>query len=82
MLLCPLSSQPVICRHTPCLLCCCFCSDPAADVSAFKSSGGHILIGTPGRLDDIMKRLGTALDTKQLEVLVSKQQGGGRGGGR
>jgi superfamily II DNA/RNA helicase len=47
-------------------------SDPAADVLAFKSSGGHILIGTPGRLDDVMKRLGGALDTKQLEVLVSR----------
>jgi hypothetical protein len=30
-----------------------------------------VLIGTPGRLDDVMKRLGTALDTRKLEVLVS-----------
>lgn len=55
--------------HSPLLLTCTN-RDPAADVSAFKSSGGHILIGTPGRLDDILKRLGTACDTKQLEVLV------------
>jgi hypothetical protein len=29
-----------------------------------------VLIGTPGRLHDVMKRLGTALDTRKLEVLV------------
>lgn len=46
------------------------CSDPSNDVTAFKSCGGNILIGTPGRLDDIMKRLGGAMDVKKLEVLV------------
>jgi hypothetical protein len=40
-------------------------------VAAFKSAGGNMLIGTPVRLDDIMKRLGTALDTRKLEILVS-----------
>eukprot|EP00878_Enallax_costatus_P026605 GHUV01028556.1.p1 GENE.GHUV01028556.1~~GHUV01028556.1.p1 ORF type:complete len:268 (+),score=18.37 GHUV01028556.1:237-1040(+) len=45
-------------------------TDPSQDVAAFKSCGGNLLIGTPGRLDDIMKRLGGAGDTKKLEVLV------------
>lgn len=45
--------------------------DPGQDVAAFKSSGGHILVGTPGRLNDVMQRLGPAMDTKTLEVLVS-----------
>eukprot|EP00775_Hariotina_reticulata_P007461 gene7461-7671_t len=45
-------------------------TDPSQDVAAFKASGGHILIGTPGRLNDVMKRLGPAMDTKTLEVLV------------
>lgn len=46
-------------------------SDPAQDVAAFKSSGGAILVGTPGRLDDVMQRLGAAMDTRKVEVLVS-----------
>ncbi|WIA41645.1 hypothetical protein OEZ86_009001 [Tetradesmus obliquus] len=45
-------------------------TDPAEDVAAFKAAGGNILVGTPGRLHDVMKRLGTALDTRKLEVLV------------
>lgn len=35
------------------------CSDPAADVASFKEGGGHVLVGTPGRLDDIMQRCAT-----------------------
>lgn len=32
------------------------CRDPSADVAAFKDGGGHVLVGTPGRLDDVMQR--------------------------
>ncbi|KAI7845551.1 hypothetical protein COHA_000842 [Chlorella ohadii] len=44
-------------------------TDPAADVAAFKESGGHVLVGTPGRLDDIMQRCST-MDLRTVEVLV------------
>ena len=41
--------------------------DPAVDVSHFKDHGAHILVGTPGRIDDIMKRC-TTMEFKRLEV--------------
>ncbi|KIZ00196.1 hypothetical protein MNEG_7763 [Monoraphidium neglectum] len=44
-------------------------TDPAADVALFRERGGQILVGTPGRLDDILKRCAD-LDPKRLEVLV------------
>jgi len=44
-------------------------TDPAADVAALKSRGGHLLIGTPGRLDDVVQRC-SFLDLKTVEVLV------------
>ncbi|PSC74559.1 DEAD-box ATP-dependent RNA helicase 18 isoform A [Micractinium conductrix] len=44
-------------------------SDPAVDVGSFKENGGHVLIGTPGRLDDIMQRCST-MDLRTVEVLV------------
>lgn len=43
------------------------CSDPAQDVAAFKQSGGHVMIGTPGRIEDVMKRC-PLMDFKRLEV--------------
>ncbi len=52
-------------------------SDPAADVSAFKARGGHVLIGTPGRIDDVIKRC-TAMDLRRLEVGGEGVAGGGR----
>lgn len=45
------------------------CRDPAADTGAFQQHGGNILIGTPGRLSDIIKRT-SSMDLKRLEVLV------------
>ena len=45
------------------------CRDAALDVTAFQEKGGNVIIGTPGRVADVMKR-STELDTKQLEVLV------------
>ena len=50
------------------------CSDPSVDVAHFKEHGAHVLVGTPGRIDDIMKRC-TTMDFKRLEVC------GGEGGG-
>lgn len=43
------------------------CRDPAEDVARFKQEGGQVLIGTPGRLSDLMKRC-SALDARRLEV--------------
>lgn len=44
-------------------------TDPATDVALFRERGGHVLVGTPGRLDDVMKRCGD-MDARRLEVLV------------
>ncbi|GBF93083.1 DEAD-box ATP-dependent RNA helicase [Raphidocelis subcapitata] len=44
-------------------------TDPAADVAQFRQTGGHVLVGTPGRLDDMMKRC-PEMDARRLEVLV------------
>lgn len=44
-------------------------TDVGQDVQQFLSEGGQVIIGTPGRVDDIMKRC-AAMDLKKLEVLV------------
>ncbi|GBG92442.1 hypothetical protein CBR_g55379 [Chara braunii] len=44
-------------------------TDVAADVASFNQEGAQILIGTPGRLDDIMDRC-TTMELRKLEVLV------------
>jgi hypothetical protein len=41
--------------------------DPLIDVAAFNTQGGNVIIGTPGRLSDVMKRC-DLLDCKSLEV--------------
>lgn len=41
--------------------------DPAEDVSHFKEHGGQVLVGTPGRIDDVLKRC-PLMDTRRLEV--------------
>ena len=46
------------------------CRDPLLDVSAFNAQGGNVIIGTPGRLSDVMKRC-ESLDCKNLEVAFS-----------
>jgi ATP-dependent RNA helicase DDX55/SPB4 len=45
-------------------------SDPAVAAAELKATGAHVLIGTPGRLDDALKRTEGALDLRSLEVLV------------
>ena len=35
----------------------------------FKAAGGQVLIGTPGRLADLMRRC-ACMDVRRLEVLV------------
>lgn len=42
-------------------------TDVTADVAKLKQEGANVLIGTPGRLYDIMERV-TALDFRNLEV--------------
>ena len=39
------------------------------DVKLFEERGGNVLIGTPGRLSDVMRR-SKLVDSKSLEVLV------------
>lgn len=45
-------------------------TDPAQDVLQFKMQGANIIVGTPGRIDDVMKRCEGLMDFKALEVLV------------
>ncbi|KAI9342638.1 DEAD-domain-containing protein [Obelidium mucronatum] len=40
------------------------------DIQAFKSKGGNILIGTPGRLEDLLTTRSILFNTKNLQVLV------------
>ncbi len=49
-------------------------------MAAFKAHGAHVIIGTPGRIDDVMKRLGGAMETKRLEVSPLIQRPMGKGG--
>ena len=42
-------------------------TDVTAEAAKLKQSGANVLIGTPGRLHDIMERV-SALDFKNLEV--------------
>ncbi|CAH3024194.1 unnamed protein product [Porites evermanni] len=49
-------------------------ADPLEDIQKFKSEGGHIIVGTPGRLEDLFARKKDGLDlaahVRSLEVLV------------
>ncbi|ORY30726.1 DEAD-domain-containing protein [Rhizoclosmatium globosum] len=40
------------------------------DISSFKLKGGNILIGTPGRLEDLLTTRTLLFNTKNLQVLV------------
>ncbi|KAF5839103.1 DEAD-domain-containing protein [Dunaliella salina] len=44
-------------------------TDLAQDILRFREQGGHVLVGTPGRIDDVLKRC-PLMDTRRLEVLV------------
>ncbi|KAK9812827.1 hypothetical protein WJX72_004361 [[Myrmecia] bisecta] len=44
-------------------------TDPREDVNCFKEKGGQVVVGTPGRIADILKRC-PAMDLKRVEVLV------------
>ena len=41
--------------------------DPLVDVETFEQEGGNVIVGTPGRISDVMQR-SALLDTRQLEV--------------
>lgn len=45
-------------------------SDSAADAERFRIEGGNIIIGTPGRLEDLFNKYPHLLVTKAMEVLV------------
>ena len=62
-----IESDEPICGHQLSEVCEAVYRDPAEDVAAFKQDGGQVLIGTPGRLSDFMKRC-AAVDTRRLEV--------------
>ncbi|GAN00825.1 DEAD-domain-containing protein [Mucor ambiguus] len=42
----------------------------AEDISSFKKEHPRILIGTPGRLEELLTKSGQLVNTKELEVLV------------
>ena len=44
--------------------------DPAGDVADLKAGWPTLLVGTPGRLADILTRAAGSIDLKRLEVLV------------
>ena len=44
-------------------------SDPTADVAKFHGAGARVLVGTPGRLNDVMQRSGSMV-LKRCELLV------------
>ena len=44
-------------------------TDVLADLSNFREHGGNIVVGTPGRIDDVMTRI-RELSCKELELLV------------
>jgi ATP-dependent RNA helicase DDX55/SPB4 len=45
-------------------------ADPSEDVVKFKSQGAWLIIGTPGRIDDMIKRCSSLMDLKRVEMLV------------
>lgn len=45
-------------------------SDPMEDVARFKTDGGNIVIGTPGRIEDLCHKFPDVMAMKGLEVLV------------
>lgn len=45
------------------------CRDPSTDVESLRSRGANFLVGTPGRLDDILQRC-SFLDLKTTEILI------------
>ena len=44
-------------------------NDIQADLASFRDHGANVLIGTPGRLDDLMERL-REMSLRELELLV------------
>lgn len=42
----------------------------SADLQSFQTLGSDILIGTPGRIDDVLSKHGDVVDVKELEVLI------------
>jgi ATP-dependent RNA helicase DDX55/SPB4 len=44
-------------------------NDPLEDIKLFQKQGAHIVVGTPGRLDDLLQRK-NLFNSKELEVLV------------
>eukprot|EP00742_Colponemidia_sp_Colp-10_P006896 GILJ01007395.1.p1 GENE.GILJ01007395.1~~GILJ01007395.1.p1 ORF type:complete len:614 (-),score=110.12 GILJ01007395.1:76-1782(-) len=40
------------------------------DIQSFRERGANLIIATPGRLNDIMERMGQEFNLKQFEVLV------------
>jgi hypothetical protein len=45
-------------------------SDPRGDVDTLKERGANVLVGTPGRLHDVMERTEGFLHFKSLELLI------------
>ncbi len=48
----------------------CVCVCVCVDMRKFQAEGGHVIIGTPGRLEDIINKMDHVFNTRSLEVLV------------
>lgn len=45
-------------------------ADLTADIEKFRECGANIIIASPGRMEDMMAKLGTDMSVKELEILV------------
>eukprot|EP01113_Clastostelium_recurvatum_P027444 TRINITY_DN3310_c0_g1_i1.p1 TRINITY_DN3310_c0_g1~~TRINITY_DN3310_c0_g1_i1.p1 ORF type:complete len:688 (+),score=273.79 TRINITY_DN3310_c0_g1_i1:30-2066(+) len=45
-------------------------TDPEEDLKKYRETGANILVGTPGRLDDMLKKLERECNLKEMEILV------------
>ncbi|KAJ3065145.1 ATP-dependent RNA helicase ddx55, partial [Podochytrium sp. JEL0797] len=68
----PTSSEPITTQYNHCLSHQLFIGGTSVnqDIASFKSKGGNILIGTPGRLEDLLTTRSALFNTKNLQVLV------------
>ena len=45
-------------------------TDLAESIASLGAAGAHVLIGTPGRLEDVLGRTERSLSLRELELLV------------
>jgi len=48
----------------------CSSSAPLSDIRTFQNLGSNIVVGTPGRVEEVLSKYGHLMDVSELEVLV------------